>query len=292
MSQPQLTIVIPTLNRAPAIVDLVGDLFLQNYSTFDIIVVDQTKETNSKLSELSLSDSRLKIIRPDVVGTCHARNVGVAATQAEIVVFLDDDCRISDSEFLKKHAKNYSDAKVGGVAGRVVDQNVDLNREQTGPVCHVTKTGNVLGNASSNIRQDVNAPRGANMSFRRSAILQTGGFDEQFRGNAMREETDFSLRIVKSGWRIVYDPTAAVLHLGLSGGSRSADRLQWYRDFFFNESYFFLKHFSRWLLPILLARKARAIVACWLWYGRGKIQWFLAPSKSFAEARRLVSRIS
>lgn len=292
MANTHLTIVIPTLHRAQAIVDLVGDLLSQRYSAFDIIAVDQTKETNTKLSALSLSDSRLQIIRPNVVGTCHARNVGVAAATGDIIVFLDDDCRIPDVDFLSHHAANYADQTIGGVAGRVIDQNVTLNREQTGPVCHVTKTGKVYGNASSDIRQDVNAPRGANMSFRRSIITAVGGFDEQFRGNAMREETDFSLRVVKAGWRIVYDPAVSAIHLGLAGGSRTADRLQWYRDFFFNEGYFFLKHFSVWMLPILLWRKARAIGACWLFYGRGKFAWFLAPWKSLAEARRLVAVFS
>lgn len=290
MMQPQVTVVIPTLNRAQPIVDLVNDLLQQKYPSFAIIVVDQTAAVNTALSKLAASHFQVKIIRPDIVGTCHARNVGVAAATGEIIVFLDDDVRLPDRGFLAGHAKNYSDPTVGGVAGRVNDRNETLNREQQGPVCRVTATGRIFGNAASNIRQDVNAPRGANMSFRKTAIFQVGGFDEQFRGNAMREETDFSLRVVKAGWRIVYDPSASATHLSLQGGSRSADRLRWYRDFFFNESYFFLKHFSRWLLPILLVRKARAMAACWLWYGRGKVTWFFAPWQSFGEARRLMAK--
>lgn len=287
-STPTISVVIPTLNRPQAIVDLINDLLLQQYDDFEVVVVDQTLEENQVLALLASTNNRLTVIRPDVTGTCYARNAGVKKAQGEIIVFCDDDCRIPDQNFLAGHAANYSDQSVGGVAGRVHDQNETLNREQTGPVCRVTATGRIYGNASSDIRQDVNAPRGANMSFRRSAILQVGGFDEQFRGNAMREETDFSLRVVKAGWRIVYDPKVSAIHLGLTGGSRSADRLRWYGDFFFNESYFFLKHFPTWMLPILLLRKARAMGACWLWYGRGKLSWFLAPWKSFAEARRLV----
>ncbi len=280
--------VIPTLNRAQAIADLVDDLLKQQHPVFTIIVVDQTTAINTALSSLAANEPRLKIIRPDVVGTCHARNAGVAAAPGEIIVFCDDDCRLPNTDFLAGHAKNYTDEKVGGVAGRIIDKNETLNREQSGPVCRVTATGKVYGNASSGVRQDVNAPRGANMSFRRAVIVQVGGFDEQFRGNAMREETDFSLRVVKAGWQIVYDPEIPVTHLGLSGGSRSSDRLRWYRDFFFNESYFFLKHFSSILLPLLFLRKLRAIIACWIWYGHGKFSWFIAPWRSFAEARRLV----
>jgi GT2 family glycosyltransferase len=126
------------------------------------------------------------------------------------------------------------------------------------------------------------------MSFRKQVILDVGGFDEQFRGNAMREETDFSLRVVRGGWRIVYEPNAELTHLALGGGgSRTADRLNWYRDFFFNESYFFLKHFPKAYLPLLLLRKARAMAACWLYYGRGQWPWFVAPWRAFAQAWKL-----
>lgn len=282
--QPTISVIIPTLNRATAVVDLVQDILRQNYSAFDITVVDQTDIQNGPLETLARSDHRLRVIRTDIRGTCHARNIGLDATKSDIVVFFDDDCRIADVDVLSKHATNYHDQSVGGVAGRVHDQNVELNRQQQGPVCRVTPTGLIYGNANSDVRQDVNAPRGAHMSFRRTAMVQAGPFDVRFRGNAMREETDFSLRVVAAGWRIVYDPTIDVLHLGLTGGSRSADRLQWYRDFFFNESYFFRKHFPRYLLPLLLWRKARAIGACWLYYGRGRWAWFIAPWRSYTEA--------
>lgn len=284
METRTVSIIIPTLNRTEAVCELVRDVLKQQFETFDITVVDQTDALNQTLHSIAQTDQRLKIIRTDIRGTCHARNLGIAATTGEIIIFFDDDCRIADQDLLSKHVENYDDPAVGGVAGRVHDQNIILNRAQRGPVCRVTATGVIYGNANSDTRQDVNAPRGAHMSFRRTAAIQAGPFDVHFRGNAMREETDFSLRVVAAGWRIVYDPTTDVLHLGLTGGSRSANRLQWYRDFFFNESYFFLKHFPRRYLVLLLWRKARAIGACWLYYGHGKLAWFLAPWRAYTEA--------
>ncbi len=280
----KISVVIPTFNRSQAVIDLVHDLLKQDMSEFDIIVVDQTSEENIALIEIASQNPCLKVLRPETVGTCHARNVGVAAAVGDVIVFFDDDCRVDDRSLLAKHVKNYIDDSVGGVAGRVIDKNLVVNREQSGRVCWVTATGKIYGSAMSTVRQDVNAPRGAHMSFRRTVIDQVGGWDEQFRGNAMREETDFSLRAVRSGWRIVYDPSVTVQHLGLLGGSRSANRLRWYDDFFFNESYFFLKHFPTWYVPILIVRKARAIVACWLWYGRGRAAWFISPWKAWRQA--------
>ncbi len=288
IEQPLLSVVVPTLNRPQAIVDLVHDFQTQDYPRFEMIVVDASTAENIQLADIAKNDSRLRVIRITTGGTCVARNTGVRAAQGAIIVFTDDDVRLADNKFLLAHSSHYDDENIAGVGGRVLDVNQELNREQTGPVCRVTKTGRIYPNATSTVSQDINAPRGGNMSFRKQIIVDVGMFDEQFRGNAMREETDFSLRVVEAGWRIVFEPRASLTHLALAGGSRTADRLTWYRDFFFNENYFFLKHFPNRYLPMLLVRKARAMAACWLYYGHGKISWLLAPWQSFAQAKKLV----
>ena len=59
---------------------------------------------------------------------------------------------------------------------------------------------------------DVPTACGPPLSFRRSVVEALGGFDERYTGNAFRWETDFSLRLVRAGYRIRYDPEAQVLH--------------------------------------------------------------------------------
>lgn len=285
---PFVSVMIPTLNRPDAIIQIATDFLAQVYPSLEVIVVDQSQAVNQGLARLEQRDGRLKVIRTNVIGTCHARNLGVREAQGSIVVFSDDDNRIRDTSFVWQHIQNFGDPTIGGVGGRVLDRNTELNREQTGPVCTVTKTGKVFPNATSLTRQLINAPRGGNMSFRKSVILGVGGFDERFRGNAMREETDFSLRVVEGGWRIIYDPLASNEHLALAGGSRSSDRITWYEDFFFNESLFFLKHFPRRYLPILLFRKVRPMIICAVYYGRFQPRALTAPWRAFRQAWRLV----
>jgi GT2 family glycosyltransferase len=283
----RLSVVIPTLNRPDVVLRTVRDHLAQAHEDFEVIVVDGSATPNDALAGLATQDKRLQVINTPNRGTCYSRNTGVAAASGEIVVFTDDDVEISDRQFLTHHANCYADSTIGGVGGKTVDKNEQLNREQSGPVCYVTPTGRIFGRANSDQRQDINAPRGANMSYRKEIIAQVGGFDERFRGNAMREETDFSLRVVKAGWRIKFEPSASLVHIGATGGgSRTADRLQWYRDFFFNEFYFFRKHFSPFYLPLLFWRKARAMGACWLWYGKGKWSWFMAPWQAWRDATR------
>lgn len=281
--------IIPTLNRSASINELVSQLLRQQYDDFEIVIVDQSPEVDIALQQHSSSRIRYLHIPPS--GTTHARNIGVEQAKGEIIIFLDDDCRVSDPRFTQYHVENYDDTEIGGVGGRVIDQDQTLNREQTGPVCWVSPSGRVYPNATGVERVLINAPRGGNMSFRRSVIQEVGGFDEQFRGNAMREETDFSLRVVEAGYDIMFDPRVEVLHLALHhGGSRNMNRRKWYYHFFYNELYFFLKHFSRIHLPIFFIRKTRPVLACMLYYGRARRDWLLTPYWGFRDAVRVYTQ--
>ncbi len=58
----------------------------------------------------------------------------------------------------------------------------------------------------------IDFPLGATMMLKRAAILQSGGFDEDF--FIYCEEVDWAWRIRKLGWRIACEPRAHVIHLG------------------------------------------------------------------------------
>jgi GT2 family glycosyltransferase len=117
-------------------------------------------------------------------------------------------------------------------------------------------------------RCDVTTAPGANMSFRRDALLAVGGIDERFAGNAFRWENDLCLRVVRAGHRVVYDPRPSVRHFyGSPGGNENGHLLgrttgshRWYRDFFHNHVYVALKHMPRAHLPVLLWHLYRAHV--------------------------------
>lgn len=67
--------------------------------------------------------------------------------------------------------------------------------------------------------QPVLTTRGCNMSFRREIFAQHQiFFDERFEGSAIREESDFCLRIRKTGYQIWYEPKAHLVHIGEESG--------------------------------------------------------------------------
>ncbi len=61
-------------------------------------------------------------------------------------------------------------------------------------------------------RRKVRMLSGAAILLRRDVIDSVGGFDEEF--DFYGEDTEFCLRIVNSGWELLFEPDAQVVHHG------------------------------------------------------------------------------
>jgi GT2 family glycosyltransferase len=104
-------------------------------------------------------------------------------------------------------------------------------------------------------RREVEIAPGGNMSFRREVLIQIRGFDEGFEGNGYFFETDGSLRVLKAGYRMVFDPQAELKHLmAPSGGARIRDKATHHYYFVRNGLRLFRRHSPAVFLPICLVR--------------------------------------
>lgn len=245
-----ISVIIPTFKREELLCQCLLDVMQQTYSEFETIVVDQTvqhkPETEAFLKSLRGQIRYIRLDRPSVTAAC---NEGARVASGSILMFLDDDVRISDPEFLHKHAACYGDVSVGVVAGRVEDprqpKGVPYDPRSLDPVWgwyhagwdHHTHT------------EAVTAP-GANMSCRKNLFIQLGGFDECFTGNAVRFENDFCLRMRSIGYRVIFKPDAKVVHRYDSEGGQNNRHLYgtseeshaWYASYFQNMAYMTVKH--------------------------------------------------
>ncbi len=92
LTNPAVTVVIPTFSRPGLVVRAVQSALQQTISDLEVIVViDGTdKETETALKEIA--ESRLRVLPlPKRVGGARARNEGVQAAKGEWIGFLDDD---------------------------------------------------------------------------------------------------------------------------------------------------------------------------------------------------------
>lgn len=101
---------------------------------------------------------------------------------------------------------------------------------------------------------EVEAVSGACMFIRHTVLTQVGYLDERY--YAYQEDTDFCLRARRAGWKILYLPSAQIIHFGAEGGTRVHpyhSAFEWHRSYYL--------YYSRWLA------KDYFFFLNWLFYG-------------------------
>lgn len=249
---PQVSLVLPTLDRPEAIYNLLRHLEHQTVAPHEIIIVDQSAIPDERTARYAAENPRVRHHRIAERGLPNARNVGVGLATGDVVLFLDDDS-IPDPDLVRFHAESYADLGVGGVGGRI-QGGYDSGGSATGRFR--ISDGRVVRNFGATIPCDVDHLPGGNMSFRRSVFKRVGGFDKAYGGSAIGEETDFCLRARRAGVRLVFEPRASLEHLHLpTGGCRAVrfeDWLYWHSH---NSVLFVLRHARRGLLPLFFLKR-------------------------------------
>ena len=88
--KPEVSVIIPTYNRANLISETVNSVLAQTYHNFEVIVVDDGS-TDNTLSVLSGYGNQIRVIRQENQGAGAARNTGIREATGEFVAFLDSD---------------------------------------------------------------------------------------------------------------------------------------------------------------------------------------------------------
>ena len=260
----KISVIIPTYGREQPLIDSINDVLKQNYPDFEIIVVDQTQNHESKTQTYlqELADARkIKWYRVDWASLPGARNYAVRRAIGDILVFIDDDVKL-ETDYLQSHAKNYQNhPEIGAVAGRVFDRMKIADYADSGEdnspytIEYLPPEAMDAGIAWYYIDlvhttrpQQVISARGCNMSFRKDIFTKHDiWFDERFRGSAVREESDFCLRLRETNYKIWYDPEAHLIHLGEeTGGCHdiSTRSLKYQLTFYHNHFLMALKNLS------------------------------------------------
>jgi GT2 family glycosyltransferase len=208
-----------------------------------IIVVDHNAELFDRAQTNFSSPVRI-LENQGEPGLSDARNTGVAAASAPIIVFLDDDA-VAEKRWLGQILRHYSRQEVIGVGGSAVADWV-AGRPSWFPV----EFDWVVGCSYRGMPTELSTVRnllGCNMSFRRSAF-NAGGFDNRIGRVGSRpvgcEETEFCIRVTGAipGSSILYEPAALVRH------RVPADRSSWH--------YFARRCYSEGLSKALVSRVA------------------------------------
>ena len=215
--EPEVVIVIPTRDRG----DLLGPCLESiraktRYRNYSIVVLDNDSREPATAELLRRSEATV-VPAPGPFNYASIMNRGFAAVTAELVLTLNNDTRIIDSEWLGGLVELMGAPNVGVVGCRLVFGDGRLQHEGIALGCGVPAANlsfespgmRVLGGTIRTTR-DVSAVTGACSLIRRSAWERVGGYDEAFA--VAYNDVDFCLRLGKAGYRVLFTPYVTVVH--------------------------------------------------------------------------------
>lgn len=216
-----VSVVIPTINRPEVLLDTIHDILKQDFMDFEVIVVDQSNEINHKAIELLTNTSvHCRYFKGHFKGLPQARNFGLQQTSKDIILYIDDDIRC-DQNLIKNHYQAHLNTDAVLIAGGITEKKGEtITSAPPGSFNKWTATA-VRNYSSKEAGWCCHAP-GGNFSIQKQAFKDIGGVDEALNiGAALYEESEFALRLAKSGYKAWFEPTAHLTHLAAPmGGCR------------------------------------------------------------------------
>src|SRR5687767_16070 len=216
MSDPEVSIVIPTYNRSGLLRDAVKSVLQQECEcTFEIVIVDNNSTDDTKTVVQSLNEEqpgKLNYVVETKQGNAYARNCGVKTAKADIIAFVDDDVTVESNWLQSLTNVLNSDPQLSFVGGSVLPQWSAappswVTLEHWAPLA-------LLDYGPDELPISGSKPRGlltANIAFRRNVFDEVGMFSPDLQrvgdGIGSMEDHEFLLRVCRSGREGKYLPS-------------------------------------------------------------------------------------
>ena len=216
-SCPSVSVVVVNFNGKELLKQCLLTLSKTDYSNYEVVVVDNAS-TDGSLAEIKRSfgsDPRIKVVENSRnVGHSEGCNIGAKMADGRYLVFLDSDTEINAANWLKELVNVMeNDGSVGLAQAKLVlaeDKScldyvcVAVDALGTWAATYGTKEKSLKENF------EVFAASAGCCIIRRDVFNQAGGFDADY--FIYDDDTDLSLRVRLLGYRILFVPSAVVIH--------------------------------------------------------------------------------
>lgn len=212
---PGVSIVIPVFNNANLTYGCLESIADRTPAgLYEVLVVDNasTDETGNVLGAFE----GVRVIRNQVNrGFVRACNQGFEAATGGFVLFLNNDIVVLDGWCERLLETLTRDASIGAVGAQLIYP--DDRLQEAGGIIWSDGTGWNYGRGDDrnkpeyNFVRDVDYCSAACLLVRRSLLAALGGFDTRF-APAYYEDTDLCFELRRLGYRVVYQPSAKVVH--------------------------------------------------------------------------------
>ena len=298
--------VVVTYNASDVLRRCLATLLTQSSKPARVIVIDNqggdsesalireacnTAFTNEECELYSLTQN---------IGFAAANNRAIAMCDTEFVALLNPDAfpHVDWLEKLLAAAERHPEAAAFG-SRQMIDGQPGIV-DGTGDAYHVSGLSWRKGHGrplrdEDLVEREIFSPCAAAALYRRSALLEVGGFDERF--FCYFEDVDLGFRLRLAGYKAIYVPDAVVDHVGgASSGGKRSDFAVYHGHR--NLVWCFLKNMPNPLFLLLLpAHFAQSIFAAMVFLASGhgqifaKAKWHAAKKvPEFWEARQTIQQ--
>lgn len=224
--RPKVSIVINTDGRAASLALTLASLRYLSYSEFEVVVVTGPTPDDTQ-QVLDPWRGQIKIGHCPERNLSRSRNIGIELASGEILAFIDDDA-IPEPEWLTYVVSAFvSDDRVGAAGGPLHDHTGKGYQWRFGTVNRLANAATDWNCAAPqhNFPMSYSFPHliGANSAFRREALLDVQGFDEEY--DYYLDESDLICRMVDAGWHVAQLDNAFVHHKFMASTIRTHQRV-------------------------------------------------------------------
>lgn len=216
MSLPKISIVIPVRNEARCIGSLLEQLLQQSYPPdhYEIIVCDGRSTDNTReivLASAAVCAVPVRVVDNPGVRSGAGRNVGVAASTGEVILFIDGHCEIPSRNLLRDTA-----LLMEGTGADCLCRPQPLIAFAPAGVGRIIANARAssFGHGRDSLIYDMNHtgfvhPASSGATYRRAIFDELGGYDESFDAC---EDVEFNTRVAAAGHKAYTDPRLAVYY--------------------------------------------------------------------------------
>jgi GT2 family glycosyltransferase len=217
----QACVIIPVWNGVASIGDCLQTLLDTADARLETVVCVDNASTDGSAELIAARFPQVRLLRQPVnLGFAGGVNAGAAASQAEMIVLLNQDCLVQPG-WLDGFSQVLQDQPDCGAVGCTVLAADGAVNHTGARITHPLGYGQHLTEPLASAPYPVEYATGAFFACRRSAWERLGGMDEQFYP-AYYEESDFCLRLRQHGYHVRVAPAVQATHFFTSR--------EWQRD--------------------------------------------------------------
>jgi len=218
--KPKVSIIIPTKNNFIILKRCIDSIEKNtNYKNKEIIIVDNFSTDNSTKEYYSTLSYKI-INYSENFNFSKMNNLAVKSSSGELLLFLNDDTKVLDSNWLDELVSIAMQKDVGIVGPKLIFS--DNTIQHAGVVFLKTGSGfhplmRQLENSSGyhgvlNSMRDYSAVTGACLMIKKDLFEKIGTFDNSF--DVYYGDADLCLQVIAMGYRVIYTPFTKLLHEG------------------------------------------------------------------------------